>query len=187
MGNSWSIKRKKLEQDFICEKLKGRIQYFYTHYHGAPDQYGRFAVRVDGKEVLLANPYNEIHYHMYANDIKINEDIPARVWTKKGTIHDAENTKAETSGRKLAIEAGYIDSYDFMPAIDVYLNQSVEKSLWSDDYLVRMFALLDRRIGKRTLLKVRDTYFEQPEWLRYFYKLRYDVEGISLPNTRHFC
>ena len=53
MSNSWSGVRKRLERDLLCEKLRGRVQYFLTHYHGAPDNYGRFAVRLDGKEILF--------------------------------------------------------------------------------------------------------------------------------------
>lgn len=49
MPESWSVIRKRLEQNFLCEKLRGRVQYFKTIYHGAPDEYVRFSVRVDGK------------------------------------------------------------------------------------------------------------------------------------------
>lgn len=58
MGKSWSGLRKELEEELICESLKGRVQYFLTHYHGAPDNYGRVAVRVDGNEIIHGNPYS---------------------------------------------------------------------------------------------------------------------------------
>ncbi len=54
MGNSWSGLRRELENDYICESLKGRIQYFLTHYRKAHDDYGR----VDGEEVLMGNPFD---------------------------------------------------------------------------------------------------------------------------------
>ena len=41
-----------------------------------------------------------------------------------------------------------------------------------------MLAVLDRRIGKRTLQKLHATLEEQPEWLRQFYVLRLKVENI---------
>ena len=40
MSQSWSSIRKRFEQDLLCEKLRGRVQYFRTIYHGAPDEYG---------------------------------------------------------------------------------------------------------------------------------------------------
>ncbi|UPA29124.1 hypothetical protein L0P85_10945 [Terrisporobacter glycolicus] len=39
-----------------------------------------------------------------------------------------------------------------------------------------MFAIMDRRIGKRTLRKLADQVDIQPEWLQFFYKLRLDSE-----------
>ena len=57
MSKSWSSIRKRFEHDLLCEKLRGRVQYFRTIYHGAPDEYGRFAVRVDGEEIFyIPNP-----------------------------------------------------------------------------------------------------------------------------------
>jgi len=41
-----------------------------------------------------------------------------------------------------------------------------------------MFAVLDRRVGKRTLTKVKETIEEQPLWLKQFYQLRLAAEGI---------
>jgi len=44
-----------------------------------------------------------------------------------------------------------------------------------------MFAILDRRVGKRTLKEIADTVSDQPEWLQQFYQLRLDAEGIIMP------
>lgn len=41
-----------------------------------------------------------------------------------------------------------------------------------------MFAILDRRIGKRTLSDIKDSLDNQPEWLKIFYRLRLESEGI---------
>lgn len=48
MGLSRSKTRRMLGHDFLCEKLRGRVRYFFTIYHDAPDKSGRFAV-MDGK------------------------------------------------------------------------------------------------------------------------------------------
>lgn len=39
-----------------------------------------------------------------------------------------------------------------------------------------MFAILDRRIGKRTLLKLKEDISNQPLWLQEFYRLRIKAE-----------
>ena len=41
-----------------------------------------------------------------------------------------------------------------------------------------MLAVLDRRIGKRTLKKLKETVDSQPAWLAKIYRLRLDAEKI---------
>ena len=42
-----------------------------------------------------------------------------------------------------------------------------------------MLAILDRRVGKRSLSALRDTVSQQPEWLQNFYRLRMDAEDFQ--------
>lgn len=42
--------------------------------------------------------------------------------------------------------------------------------------MIRLLAVLDRRVGKRTLEKLKDERMKQPEWLRFFYDLRLKAE-----------
>lgn len=180
MSQSWSSIRKRLEQDLLCEKLRNRVQYFRTLYHGAPDDYGRFAVRVDGNEVFWANPYNEIVIDRYMCEVKDSDNIPERGWTEDGEIiNDEVNSIAEEQGRIRAAEDGIIDSFLVPHSIRKYLNQSISDSIYDEDPLIRMFAILDRRVGKRKLIEIAEKYNAQPEWLQQFYKLRFEAEGIS--------
>lgn len=71
----------------------------------------------------------------------------------------------------------YIDE-EFCDALATYRNQDIHESINSENSLVRMFAVLDRRIGKRTLQRLRDEAEQQQEWLRYIYQIRIDGEGI---------
>lgn len=68
--------------------------------------------------------------------------------------------------------------WEFSSALEKYRNQSIEESIASSNPIVRMFAVLDRRIGKRTLSKLKSTIDLQPEWLQQFYKLRLEAEKI---------
>lgn len=65
---------------------------------------------------------------------------------------------------------------EFCTALECYRSQSIELSIQSPDPIVRMFAILDRRLGKRTLLKLKDNIDDQPELLRQFYMLRIEAE-----------
>ena len=61
--STWSGMRNKLENDYLCPALRGRIQYFATSYWESHDQTGRAAIRLDGVEVLRSNYYAyEQHY-----------------------------------------------------------------------------------------------------------------------------
>lgn len=42
-----------------------------------------------------------------------------------------------------------------------------------------MFAVLDRRVGKRSLEKLKETMEEQNEWLQQFYRLRLNAENYE--------
>ena len=55
--STWSGIRNKLENDYLCPALRGRIQYFATSYSKSADQTGRAAIRMDGVEVLRSNYY----------------------------------------------------------------------------------------------------------------------------------
>ena len=67
---------------------------------------------------------------------------------------------------------------EFCQALELYRNQGIQDSINSQHPIVRMFAVLDRRIGKRTLIKLYDSLEEQPEWLCQFYLLRLHSENI---------
>lgn len=64
----------------------------------------------------------------------------------------------------------------FYRAFYEYDNQSIEKSLISDDDLVRLFAIFDRRIGKRRLRKIAEKISQEPVWIQYLFSLREDAE-----------
>ena len=50
--STWSGIRNKLEHDYLCPALRGRIQYFAASYRESHDQTGRAAIRLNGVEVL---------------------------------------------------------------------------------------------------------------------------------------
>ncbi len=58
-------------------------------------------------------------------------------------------------------------------------NHSIDDSLNSENALERLFAVLDKRTGKRWLQILLPKIEEQPDWLKFFYGLWMDVEGIT--------
>ena len=56
-----------------------------------------------------------------------------------------------------ALDQGTFDQKVFYDVFAIFDNQSIEKSLICENPLVRIFALLDRRLGKRRLLVLEET------------------------------
>lgn len=50
MGMSWSAMRKVLEEEYICDALRGRVRYFVTRYR-LIDDIGAVAIYVDGERL----------------------------------------------------------------------------------------------------------------------------------------
>lgn len=183
MGQSWTGLRKTLEQDLLCPALRGRVQYFLTHYHGAPDGYGRFCVRVDGREYVMANPYDYCvqGYPAQENRLKAQRQVPQRVWSGRETLYEAENQAVESEIEAQAMEDGVFELWFVTRAIRAYTQSPIGESLTSPDPLVRLFAVLDRRVGRRTLTQLAGEVDAQPAWLQFFYRLRLDAEGMTQP------
>ena len=53
--------------------------------------------------------------------------------------------------------------------------------------IVRIFALLDRRLGKRRLAALADVMETELDWVRPFYRLRMEAEGLKLLREKEIC
>jgi hypothetical protein len=106
------------------------------------------------------------------------------VWTKfhhlrSTTLKDCDSAKdAIDQAHAFALEQGTFDQKVFYEAFGIFDNQSIEKSLVSQNPLVRIFALLDRRLGKRRLLALEKSLEQELDWVRAFYVTRMQAEGL---------
>ncbi|MCL2055331.1 MAG: hypothetical protein FWG90_13000 [Oscillospiraceae bacterium] len=161
-GISWSAMRKVLEQDNICDSLKGRIQYFQTRYRAAHDQTPRVAVRFEGKEIFRSCSHDWWDKYYTA--------------LRRLSNNNLGNEKSRKEADYIAQWQGGVTS--FYNSFYEYINNSIDKSLSSSDYVVRLFAILDKRVGKRRLERILPEVKNQPEWLQVFFKLRLEADGI---------
>ncbi|QNG59465.1 hypothetical protein H4O14_16965 [Bacillus sp. PAMC26568] len=167
----WSKLKKELE-GFICDSLKDRVSYYATNYRKAHDQLGRAYITVDKKEVfnmctiksnrILFNKENELR-----KLIDIDYDVD----------NGAENYRISVQAHEIIESEGTFAQYDFFNAAEQYLNAPIDHSLESKDMIIKIFSLLDRRIGKRTLLKRYESIQNDLEIIQYFYRLRCEAEG----------
>jgi hypothetical protein len=160
--------RKCLEQDYLCDALRGRVQYFATRYRKFDDTEGRVAIRIDGEEL----------YKSCWVDWTIKRDMAWREFNQE----IGRNTSYREARDIIELEAinkGGFDQFLFYNAFYEYQNQSIDMSLESKDPIVILFSIFDKRVGKRKLVKIIPCIEKQPEWLRPFYRLRYEVEGLA--------
>jgi len=75
---------------------------------------------------------------------------------------------------------GTYSQVEFIETVHKYLNTPIEDCMKTHNPLVKILVILDRRIGKRTLLNMMDSIENEEDIVKYFYKLRCDVEGIVI-------
>ena len=159
---SWSGLNQQL-QYFLCEPLKDRITYFLTRYHHVHNAYGRAAILLDKQE--LANfSWIEMYHQEYAvsklhalNGVSYNKAVEKLKsdWDENCTYHEI----------------------DFLSAATAFLQMPISDALHSNNYIIRIFAVLDKRVGKRTLQIIKSEEQDKllPEWVKQFYELRFSM------------
>ena len=154
---SWKGMKKFLEQDRLCEALQGRVQYDFTWYPAFGGNSGIYTVLLDRKVVK-----------------KFGTGYAYRMLTRKGFKIEHLDVVHEVP---LESRDEYTD-FELSKALRDYRRQSIDLSIASDNPMIRMFAIVDRRIGKRRLEKLKDEIEQQPEWLRTLYLARMQAEGV---------
>jgi len=162
---SWSGMRKYLEQDMLAESLKGRVRYGCTTYVGM-DGCRIFELCIDGEQVKRFS-WETLNTYFVEQKCKKPSGI-GEYWEEFWDLLDSHPITDRTE---------YTDG-EFCDALEKYRNQQIQQSVHSENPLIRMFAILDRRVGKRTLEKLKEVTSDQPQWLQQIYKLRISAEGM---------
>ena len=165
---SWSNLKKQMN-DLLGDSLKKSIAYFYTNYHEVHNVYGRATINYSKKE-LVAFSWVE----MYEQDQDIN-----RLWQKGEKKSYSEMLREKWMPECTLCDGNFIDS------VTVFLKTDIAASLQSDNYLLRVFAYMDRRVGKRTFVKIRDEVEKLPEWVKQFYQIRCEAEGLCFQQNMY--
>ena len=79
------------------------------------------------------------------------------------------------------IDCTYYET-DFLQAALQFQNIDIKTALESKNKIIRIFAILDKRVGKRTLCRIQQegSYLEEPDWVRQFYKIRFAAEAARI-------
>lgn len=171
---SWSGMRKYLEKEMLAPSLEGRIRYNCTRYVGM-DNCFIFEIFAD-KKLAKQFSWETVNTYFINNGYKQNrnpmgtQEYWAGFWDLLDKI-------------PLGSRDEYLDE-EFCDALKTYRSQSIQESLMSENPIEKLFAILDYRVGKRTLIEFGDTVGNQPTWLQFFYKLRLDAENIKPANGK---
>ena len=190
MAKNWKHTKKLLE-DLLCDKLKGRITYQLHCYRPDDDWTGYLEIMLDKKPIFRAGSCLTKNPNY---SVLMSEDEIRRIMMKYLKT-DSANGSAEVNSTSIRTAAGFICSYirssqrqeqgrifleDAMVMLGEYLSSDIETSLKSSSPFINALAVLDRRVGKRRLQKLADESSSvAPKWAWPFYKSRFEAEGIK--------
>lgn len=160
---SWSNLKKQMNE-LLCDSLKDKISYFYTSYHEVHNSYGRATINYNKKEMAAFS-----WVEMYKKDSDYYK-----------ALSNNEDTTYEELERDKWIPECILCEGDFINSVTQYLNINVANALKSDNYILRVFAYMDRRVGKRTLLKIKEDALLLPDWVKQFYLLRCEADKVNI-------
>lgn len=165
---SWKGLKKWLE-GALCDELKGRVSYFLTRYARVHNAYGRAAIELDGKPMVS-----------FTWDKGYDQEADIHRGYEMG-IGGYEKIKAHLKGDWDA-HCVYSE-WDFLASALEFRNLSIQDALKSENYIVRILAILDKRTGQRTLRAILDAreYENDPDWVKLFYRLRMGLRLKSNP------
>jgi hypothetical protein len=144
----WS-KLKSRVKDFICPELRGRIDFHVTSYRESHDEADKVWITVDGQRVFSCKhyPYERAATAAFYRGLR-GQELKESLREKE--IHSPK---------------------DFGDAMRRYMDMPIGEALQSSDPLIKALAIVDRRVGKRTLgvLEISDS---EHSLVRAFYSLR---------------
>lgn len=184
---AWS-KLKQLLESFLCPALNGRVEYRATSYRYSPDKAGHCYIAVDKKNVFnMSDSTTLIRWYQTELEIKndpyiqmpINdEEIEAVRKDTVGIIPEdrlkviATNRKRSEYAKELLLAQSILSKSDFTVVANKFLSISIEKSIESNDILLNILALVDRRVGKKRILNMAEEMKLKHPIVQYFYELR---------------
>ena len=180
---SWSNLKKQMN-DLLCDSLKGKISYFYTSYHEVHNAYGRATIQYGKKEIVA---FSWDRQYEQVQDIKEQykkmDNVPSMLVDYEGSLNAYKVANVAATKEKWMPNCTLCET-DFLNSLTIYLKTDIATSLRSDNYLLRVFAYMDRRVGKRTLMKIKDDVEKLPDWVKQFYRIRCEADGIIFPPKR---
>ncbi|WP_334077709.1 hypothetical protein [Paenibacillus sanfengchensis] len=184
---SWSKLKQQLES-FLSPALHGRVEYRAPGYRYVPDKSGICYISVDKKNILnMSDKTNSIRWYQTELEIKNDPDIQIPIThddievvrkDTKGPVPEdrliviARSRKSSEHAKALLFAQASLSKSNFIVVANKFLTTPLEESLESDDILLNVLALVDRRVGKKRILNMSEGMKLKHPIVQYFYELR---------------
>lgn len=184
---SWSKLKQQLES-FLSPSLNGRFEYRAPAYRYLPDKSGICYISVDKKNILnMSDKASSIRWYQTELEIRndpdiqipiSNDEIEAVRKDTKGTVPEdrlkviARNRKITDYAKELLSAQASLSKSNFIVGANKFLSTSIEESLQSNDILLNILALVDKRVGKKRILNMAEKMKLKHPIVQYFYELR---------------
>lgn len=184
---SWSKLKQQLE-GFLSPALNGRVEYRAPGYRYLPDKSGICYILVDNKKILnMSDKTNPIRWYQTELDIKNDPNIhipvssgdieAVRLGTKGPVPEDrlivmARSRKSTEHAKELLAAQASLSKSNFIVEANKFLTSPIEESLESNDILLNVLALVDKRVGKKRIINMSEKIKLKHPIVQYFYELR---------------
>lgn len=173
----WS-KTKKALDNRLADALKDRIRYGCEVYTTTKIKWWTetpvFYIHVDDELWFATNPMHYIDERTVHRELMDEYPDDMAYWD----IFYATYPEAKIMGLK---KYGRISMDALMKHVHGFLNEvSIDEALYGTDYMYLIFAIIDRRVGKRRVKQLVDKLQEYPEWIQKWIRLRAESENIRV-------
>lgn len=132
-------------------------------------------IRKQLMELTCDSLKNRVDFH--ASNYRMHEGIGRTYITLDGKeVYNMCSLKRDYYGER---KEGVYAQEEFGEAIQTYINSPFDEMINSDNTLIKILVLLDRRLGKRRLPELETVVDNSEEIVQFFYKLRCDSEGFK--------
>lgn len=190
---AWSKLKRQMES-FLAESLNGRVEYTSSSYRYTKDKPGQCYLKVDKKEVFqMTAGIEELVWYKTDQECKKGHTLNFLVSESEIlALHEQKpmipldrlplmikEQKLNECAKSIMEAQNKLLKSDFFTKATEFLGTSIDSSMNSDDILLNVFALIDRRMGKSKLRKLQYSIQMKHSIVQYFYNLRCEVEGLK--------
>ncbi len=183
----WNKTKQQLE-GFLTPSLVGIVDYKASAYKYRADKSGNCYITVRKKEVLnVKDASASIDWYQTEQEIKgadalrihvTKEDIEVVRQKSGGKIPEdrleliAQRYKLSQYAKDVLEAQSNLYQSDFQKTANLFLTTSIDKCLESDDIILNILAIIDRRVGKKRLENLDFKMQMKHSAVQYFYHLR---------------